>query len=67
MIPLRTVTGKIFYINSDLIYRIDESFDTMITMVNGNTVRVADTAEEISQKIIQYKRTIMCPEREARE
>ncbi|MDE1548276.1 flagellar FlbD family protein [Jeotgalibaca caeni] len=67
MIPLRTVTGKTFYINSDLIYRIDESFDTMITMVNGNTVRVADTAEEINQKIIQYKRTIMCPEREARE
>lgn len=63
MITLKTVTGKEFYLNCDLIYRIDLNFDTIITLVNGKTLRVSDTAEEITEKIIQYRRKIMHPER----
>lgn len=67
MITLKTVTGKIFYLNCELIYRIDDSFDTIITLVDGKTLRVAETGAEISQKVIEYKREIMCSERKCEE
>lgn len=67
MITLKTVTGKEFYLNCDLIYRIDVNFDTIITLVNGKTLRVSDTADEITEKIIQFKRSIMLPERKDSE
>ncbi|APZ49641.1 endoflagellar protein [Jeotgalibaca sp. PTS2502] len=59
MITLRSITGKEFFLNSDLIYRIDENFDTIITLTNGKTLPVADTGVEITEKVIAYKREIM--------
>ena len=59
MITLRSITGKEFFLNSDLIYRIDENFDTIITLTNGKTFPVADTGVEITEKVIAYKREIM--------
>ena len=58
MIALTTVSGKEFYLNCDLIYRIDRSFDTIITLTDGKTVRVSETENEIVEKVIQYKRKI---------
>lgn len=59
MIALTTVSGKEFYLNCDLIYRIDRSFDTMITLIDGKSLRVTETEEEIVGKIIQYRRKIV--------
>lgn len=59
MITLRSITGNEFFLNSDLIYRIDENFDTIITLTNGKTLPVADTGVEITEKVIAYKREIM--------
>ncbi|SFH51412.1 flagellar FlbD family protein [Pisciglobus halotolerans] len=58
MIRLTAVSGETFVLNSDLIYRVDRSFDTIITLVDGKTVRVKDTEEKIIEKVIQYKRKI---------
>lgn len=58
MIALKSVSGKDFYLNSDLIYRIEHSFDTIITLVDGKTIRVVNSEEEIVEKIIAYKRKI---------
>lgn len=41
-----------------MIYRLDRAFDTIITLVDGKTVRVKETDEEIRKKVIQYKREI---------
>lgn len=59
MIILKTVAGKDFFLNCELIYRIDENFDTIITLTNGKTIPVANTGEEITEKVIAYKRRIM--------
>lgn len=58
MIALTAVSGKEFYLNCDLIYRIDHSFDTIITLTDGKTVRVTESEKEIVEKVIQYKRRI---------
>ncbi|MGX7393772.1 flagellar FlbD family protein [Carnobacterium mobile] len=58
MIALSDVSGKEFYLNCDLIYRIDRSFDTIITLTDGKKLRVIETEKEIIDKVIEYKRKI---------
>ena len=58
MIALTAISGKEFYLNCELIYRIDRSFDTIITLTDGKTVRVSERENEIVEKVIQYKRKI---------
>lgn len=58
MISLTSVSGKEFYLNCDLIYRMEHSFDTIITLVDGKAIRVVDSEEDIINKIITYKRKI---------
>lgn len=58
MIALSSISGEHFHLNSDLIYRIDRSFDTIITLVDGKTIRVADTEEEVVAKVIEFKKNI---------
>ena len=61
MIKLRTITGKAFLLNHDLIYRVDVEYDTIITLTNGKTLRVQDTTEEIQEKVMACKREVMTP------
>ncbi len=61
MIKLKTITGKEFLLNNDLIYRVDVEYDTIITLTNGKTLRVQDTTEEIQEKVMAYKREVMTP------
>ncbi|MDR7869593.1 MAG: flagellar FlbD family protein [Tissierellaceae bacterium] len=58
MIILTSINNKEFCLNSDLIYRIDQAHDTIITLTDGKTLRVTDKTEEIIEKIIAYKRNI---------
>lgn len=58
MIMLTSINKKEFCLNNDLIYRIDEAHDTIITLVDGKTLRVVDRTEDIINKIIEYKRRI---------
>lgn len=58
MIKLKSVTGKEFYLNCDLIYKVEISYDTLITLVDQKTLRVVDTPEEIAEKVRVYKRSI---------
>ncbi|AQS54203.1 hypothetical protein BW727_101879 [Jeotgalibaca dankookensis] len=61
MIKLKTITGRDFYLNNNLIYRVDEKIDTIITLVDGKTIRVRESAEEVRQKIIEFQQEIMYP------
>ena len=61
MIKLRTITGREFLLNNDLIYRVDVEYDTIITLINGKTLRVQDTTEEIEEKVMAFKREVMNP------
>ena len=58
MIQLSSVSGKEFYLNNELIYKIERDFDTIITLIDLKTVRVQDTPEEIVNKVIEFKKRI---------
>lgn len=54
--------GKIkkeIVINAELIELIEEIPDTVITLVNGKKFIVNEAKEEVIEKIIQYKRSIL--------
>ena len=58
MIALTDVSGREFYLNCELIYRIDRSFDTIITLTDGKKLRVIETEPEIVEKVSAFKRKI---------
>ena len=45
-------------LNSDLIEHIEVTPDTVIALTNGQSVRVRETADEVLNRIIDFRRTI---------
>lgn len=58
MIVLTTINGKEFCLNSELIYKIEQAPDTIITLTDGKILRVIDKTDDIVDKIVDYKRRI---------
>lgn len=62
MIILRRLNDEEFTLNSDLIEFIDETPDTIITLVNGHKYVVLESSEEVLEKIKSYKKEIFLGE-----
>ena len=58
MIILTSINGQNFCLNSDLIYKVEEAHDTIVTLVDGKILRVVNDTEDIIKRIIEYKRKI---------
>lgn len=58
MILLHDVSGKEFYLNCELIYRVDDQYDTIITLVDLKKLMVQESPEEVVEKVKEYKREI---------
>ncbi len=48
----------IIIVNADQIEVIESTPDTVITLLTGHKYIVVDTAEEVVEKVIQYKQRI---------
>ncbi|MCG8483984.1 MAG: flagellar FlbD family protein [Clostridia bacterium] len=58
MIQLTSLQGEKFFLSADLIERVEEIPDTMITLVNGKKLRVSEDADTVVDRYIEYKRKI---------
>lgn len=58
MIEITSISGDKFVLNSDLIYKVEEHPDTIITLLDGKTIRVSESSSEITDKIVEFKRRI---------
>jgi flagellar protein FlbD len=63
MINLTKFQGKEFYINSDLIETIEETPDTMITLITGKKITVQESSEEVVKKVIEFRKEVAGPPR----
>ena len=45
-----------FVVNSDLIKFVEEAPDTLITLVNGEKMIVRESAQDIIDRIVQFRR-----------
>ena len=55
MVKLTKINGQEFFINSDLMEFIESTPDTIISLTTGKKIIVKESAEEVIQKIIDYK------------
>lgn len=58
MIELTRINEQVFYLNCEVIENVEEVPHTVIKTIHGNTYVVKESADEIAQKIIEYKRKI---------
>ncbi|APT74233.1 flagellar protein [Thermosipho melanesiensis] len=59
MILLTYLNKKKFYLNADYIEKIESLPDTTITLYNGKKYIVLETAEEVIEKVIEYKKEVL--------
>lgn len=59
MIKVTSLHGSEMFINSDLIEKIVQAPDTVITLVNGNTYVVSEPAHVLFVRIADYKAHIL--------
>jgi len=56
MIELTRIDGRSITVNADEIETVETSFDSTITFVSGRKLVVKEQADNIKQKVIDYKR-----------
>jgi len=58
MIQLTRVNGEEFYVNTDLIQFIEETPDTIITLVNARKLTVKEKPAQVIDAIVSYRQRI---------
>jgi len=61
VIYLTRTNGSQFYINPELIQTVEETPDTVITLVNSKKMIVKDSAKEIAERFVEYRRKTLTP------
>lgn len=59
MIYLTRLNKVRVVINSDLIKFVEDTPDTVVTLVSGEKLVVTETVEEVVEKIIRFRRQLM--------
>lgn len=55
MIKVTTLDKRTITVNCDLIERLEEVPETVITLVNGKKFMVLESMDEIIERVIQYR------------
>jgi flagellar protein FlbD len=58
MIRLTRINHARLVLNSDLIEHIESTPDTVITLTNGQVFMVLEPAEEVIQRVMEFKRSV---------
>lgn len=58
MIRLTRINGQVVVINAELIEVVEETPDTVVTMANHNRFMVQESADEIINRVIAYRRSL---------
>ncbi|HUB03249.1 MAG TPA: flagellar FlbD family protein [Terriglobales bacterium] len=59
MIQLTRLNNHPLAVNSDLIKFVEQSPDTVITLVNGEKIVVRETARDVLEKIVEFRRAVL--------
>ncbi|HNT33709.1 MAG TPA: flagellar FlbD family protein [bacterium] len=61
MIQLTHLRGAEFLLNAELIEFIENTPDTVVTMVSGKKYLVQESLQEIQQRVVDYRRRCLEP------
>jgi flagellar protein FlbD len=59
MIQLTRLNNSALIVNSDLVKFVEQSPDTVITLVNGEKILVREKADEVLSRIVQFRRSVL--------
>lgn len=59
MIQLTRLNNHPLMVNSDLIKFVEIAPDTVLTLVTGEKIVVLETSDQVLEKIIEFRRTIL--------
>jgi flagellar protein FlbD len=59
MIQLTRLNNTPFYLNAELIEHIESIPDTVIALAGGQKYRVAEGAEEVVRRVVEYRRRVV--------
>jgi flagellar protein FlbD len=58
MIKLTRLNGREFVVNAEMIQFLEETPDTVVTLVNHEKVVVRESVDEVIRRVIEYQRSI---------
>ena len=59
MIQLTRLNNKPLMVNSDLIKFVEQSPDTLVTLISGEKIVVLEKADEVLARIIEFRRSVL--------
>jgi flagellar protein FlbD len=59
VIRLTRLNNQSLTVNSDLIKFVEQSPDTLITLVTGEKIVVRETADEVLARIVEFRRSVL--------
>ena len=59
MIQLTRLNNKPLVVNSDLIKFVEQSPDTLVTLITGEKIVVLERAEEVVAQVIEFRRSVL--------
>jgi flagellar protein FlbD len=59
MIQLTRLNNSSITINSDLIKFVEQSPDTVITLLNGEKILVREPVQEILERVVEFRRRVL--------
>jgi flagellar protein FlbD len=62
MVRLTRLNRVPLILNADLIEHIEETPDTVITLTNGEILLVRETADQVIQRVVEFRRRIHGPD-----
>ncbi len=58
MIEITRLNGQELIVNAELIETVEETPDTVITLINGKKIIAKESRQEVKNLVISYKREI---------
>ena len=58
VVPLTRLNGGTLHLNADLIATVEEHHDTVVTLVDGSRLVVAETAAQVVDEVVRFHATV---------
>ena len=59
MVPLHRLNGGALHLSADLIATVEEHHDTVVTLVDGKCLVVAETAEQVVAGVVRHRAEVL--------
>lgn len=59
MIHVSRLSGEPFGLNADLIQRVEETPDTVVTLVDGTKLLIGESLAEVIERVVEFRASVL--------